>query len=229
MATFFAVLIFACVHFFSERTKGLNALTHGRFLSFGGGVSIAYVFIDLLPKIGKSELIVQASLAGFFPFFERHVYILALAGFLTFFAVDRTEHQKQGFIFSLGSYGFFNFLVGYAVADKNDPEVQPLILFTIAMALHYFINDHALSAKHSRDYQKWGRYVLVLCLFLGWGLGQGVVLPPTAVALVSAFIGGGVIMNVIRHELPQENPHSLLAFLLSAAGYTLLLLTLGAR
>lgn len=229
MTTFLAVLLFASVHLFAQKAQELGARSHGRFLSFGGGISIAYVFIDLLPKIGKSELVVQASLAGFFPFFERHVYVLALAGFLTFFAVDRTEHQKEGFFFSLFSYALFNFLVGYAVADKNDPEVQPLVLFTIAMALHYFINDHALSSKHPRAYENWGRYVLVLCLFLGWLLGQWVILPPTAVALVSAFIGGGVIMNVIRHELPHENPHSLPAFLLSAAGYTLLLLTLGGR
>ena len=101
MATFLAVLIFSCVHLFAHKAKLLGKLGHACLLSIGGGISIAYVFIDLLPKIGKSELIVQASLQGIFPFFERHVYILALAGFLTFFVVDRTQHSKKGFWFSL--------------------------------------------------------------------------------------------------------------------------------
>lgn len=146
MPTFLAVLILSLVHLFALKP-------HGRLLSIGGGVSVAYVFIDLLPKLGK---------------------------------------------------------------------VQPLVLFTFAMALHYFINDFTLSKTH-----KHGRYVLIACLFLGWLVGQWIVLPPTAVALVSAFIGGGVIMNVIRHELPAENPHSLPAFLIAALAYTALLLRVG--
>lgn len=227
MTTFFAILIFAAVHLWASRAQALGFIRHGRLLSLGGGVSIAYVFIDLLPKLGKNELIVQASLKGLFPYFERHVYVLALAGFLTFFVVDRTEKSKRGFAFSLFSYALFNFLVGYAVADKNDPEVQPLILFTVAMALHYFINDHSLTQRHRQDYSRWGRYLLIACLFCGWLLGQGYDLSPTAVALVSAFIGGGVIMNVIRHELPHDNPHSLGTLLLAAAAYTALLLAIG--
>ena len=64
-------------------------------------------------------------------------------------------------------------------------------------------------------------------MFLGWLIGQWVILSATAVALVSAFIGGGVIMNVTRHELPKDNPNSLGAFLMSAAIYTGILLGIG--
>ena len=225
-----SVVIFQLVHLFASKTEVLNARRRGRFLSMGGGIAIAYVFIDLLPKLAKSELFIQSSLSGFFPFFERHVYVMALLGFLLFFTVDKSRthfSEKGAFWLSLASYAFFNFLVGYAVVDKDDPEVQPLVLFTFAMALHYFVNDYSLQRDHGALYEQKGRWLLVVSLFLGWLLGLFITLEQTAVALVSAFIGGGVIMNVIRHELPETNPKSLGAFLLSALLYTALLLSIG--
>lgn len=223
----FSVIVFTFVHLFAEKVRTLGILSQGRFLSIGGGVAIAYVFVDLLPKLGRSSDLVQRLLFGFFPYFERHVFVLALLGFLLFFLIDRSSSQmlkEKKFELSLCSYALFNFLVGYAVVDKDDPEVQPLVLFTIAMALHYFTNDYSLCEAHGEAYRKNGRWVLIASLFLGWFAGLTIQLSELAVALISAFIGGGVIMNVMRHELPEENPNSVGAFLLSATIYTAVLL-----
>jgi hypothetical protein len=227
MNSFLAILLFSWVHLCADKARGWGKKWHGRFLSFGSGVAIAYVFIDLLSKLGVSQTQVSKALDGVFPFFERHVYTLALLGFLTFFVVDRSSRSEKGYALSLASYSLFNFLVGYAVADKDDPEVQPLILFTIAMALHYFTNDYAINADHAASYRNRGRWILISALFLGWLSAQFIVLSPTAVALVGAFVGGGVIMNVTRHELPKENPNDLPTFLLAAVLYAAILLGIG--
>jgi hypothetical protein len=225
---FISVLVFTLVHLNAERIKSLSFISQSRFLSAGGGVAIAYVFIDLLPKLAKSDLLVRHALSGVFPYFERHVYILALIGFLLFFTVDRSAiFSKRGYWLSIGSYALFNFLVGYAVVNKDNPEVRPLVLFTFAIALHYFTNDYSLSKEHGQEYQKYGRWLIVVALFLGWFTGLWITLSPTAIALVSAFIGGGVIMNVTRHELPKDNPNSLGSFLLFALVYTIILLGIG--
>lgn len=227
---FISVTVFALVHLFAQRIFKMRAVSHGRLLSAGGGVAIAYVFVDLLPKLSKSDVVVSKALSDIFPYFERHVYVMALAGFLLFFIVSRSHTflKDQGrFWLSLSSYTLFNFLVGYAVVDKNDPEVQPLILFTFALALHYFVNDYTLTKEHGKEYSDCGRWLLIVSLYLGWFTGVWIKLPEAAVALVSAFIGGGVIMNVTRYELPQTNPHSLGAFLIAAFAYTALLLAIG--
>lgn len=228
---FLAVCIFAAVHLWAQKITRMDGISHSRFLSAGGGVAIAYVFIDLLPKLSKNSSLVQSSLEAVFPYFERHVYVMALAGFLLFFAVDRSQvilKNPHGFFWlSMSSYALFNFLVGYAVVDPENPEVQPLFLFTFAMALHYFMNDFALSEAHGNQYRHFGKWLLIACLFLGWFAGLQMQLSQTAVALVSAFIGGGVIMNVTRHELPSDSPHSLGAFLLSALLYSIILLSIG--
>ena len=227
---FISIVIFALIHLWAKKTRRFDTITHGRFLSAGGGVAIAYVFVDLLPKLSKSDQVVRAVLSGVFPYFERHVYVMSLAGFLLFFVVDQTQtllHKKRSFWLSLTSYAQFNFLVGYAVVDKNDPEVRPLALFTFAMGLHYFVNDYSLRKAHGKAYEQTGKWLLIASLFSGWLTGLWFVLPQAAVALISAFIGGGVIMNVTRHELPKENPHSLGAFILAAIVYMIILLTLG--
>jgi hypothetical protein len=224
------ILIFVLVHLFANRVSEWGKLLHGRFLSIGGGVAIAYVFVDLLPKLGASEMIVKEALEGIFPYFERHVYVLSLIGFLLFFLIDRRKTlfgRSSTFWLSVSSYALFNFFVGYAVVDENDPEVQPLVLFTIAIALHYFTNDYALNKSHGRAYTPKVKWFLIACLFAGWLLGLWIELPPAAVALVGAFIGGGVIMNVMRHELPADNPNSLETFVIAAGAYSIILLTIG--
>jgi len=226
--SFFAVLLFVLVHLFAGKTRNLGASLHSKFLSFCGGVAIAYVFIDFLPKLSESDLLIKQ--AGFFPFVEKHAYITALAGFLLFFSVDKASNivsERRYFWLSLCSYALFNFLVGYDVADKDNPDVRPLALFCFAMALHYFTNDYSLSENHGKEYTKTGRWILIVSLLIGWCVGIWAELSQTAVALVSAFIGGGVIMNVTRHELPKDNPNSLSAFIYSAVLYTVVLLLIG--
>lgn len=230
LLSFISILIFSAVHLFAKNSARLNTALHGRFLSICGGVAIAYVFIDILPKLAINDLVIRRLLAGVFPYIERHIYVMALLGFLFFFVVNRSHTfltKKRNFYLSLSSYALFNFLVAYAVADQNNPEVKPLALFTFALALHYFTNDYTLSKEHGQKYGIKEKWLLILSLFAGWIVGVFFVLPEAAVAVVSAFIGGGVILNVTRHELPKDNPHSLGAFLIASILYTIILLTIG--
>lgn len=229
--SFVAVMLFAFVHLFAQHAQRFNYDFRRRFLSIGSGIAIAYVFIDIMPKISKFERIVNSAIKPLFPYFERHVYVMALCGFLLFFIVDRSKNlldNKPAFLYlTIGSYALFNLFIGYAVADADNPEVRPLVLFTIAIGLHYFANDYSLSETLGSAYDHAAKWILVSFLIFGWLLGFVFELHPAAVGLISAFIGGGVIMNVTRHELPEMRPHSLSAFLLAAAGYTVILLMIG--
>lgn len=225
--SFTSILIFALIHLFASKMHFLENTFHRRFLSACSGIAISYVFVDLLPHLCSNDLLVRSK--GFFPYIERHVFLLALIGFLLFFTVERAsfKHKKAALKLSLASYSLLNFLVGYAVADKDDPDIRPLFLFTIAMGLHYFVVDFSQSKKHGKEYDQTSKWILVGSLFLGWLLGEKVTISETAVALISAFIAGGMMMNVIRHELPKENPNHLGAFILSALLYSGILLFIG--
>lgn len=220
-----SITIFTLIHLFGNRWLSSQQAIPNRYIySIGGGVAIAYVFIDLLPKLCSSDALVRMALHPYIPYIEKHVYITALMGFILFYLVDRSQFTLTSAQLSINSYALFNFLIGYAIADPFNPEVRPLVLFTIALGLHLFVNDHSISEKLGDYYQSKQRWILALSLYLGWFVGVVYELPTAAVALVSAFIGGGVIMNVTRHELPAENPNSTPVFILSTLLYALILL-----
>ncbi len=225
-----AVTIFALVHLFASSARRLNTTFHRRFLSVGSGVAIAYVFVDILPKLSLYAPTINEAVWRVFPYFEKHVYVMALLGFLLFFMVDHSSKAATDsaakFYFSLSSYALLNILIGYAVADIDNPEVKPLALFTIAISVHYFVNDYSLTESFYYRYNHLAKWVLVFCLFLGWTVGLFFELPATPVSLISAFIAGGIIMNVTRHELPERHDTSMPSFLIAALGYTMVLLLL---
>jgi hypothetical protein len=64
-----SIIVFSFVHMWAEKVRTLGILSQRWFLSLGGGVAIAYVFVDLLPKLGKNNILVERVLAGFFPYF----------------------------------------------------------------------------------------------------------------------------------------------------------------
>jgi hypothetical protein len=225
-----AILLFALVHLFANKARYLGDTLQRRLLSLGSGVAIAYVFIDLLPKIGKNEPLITETIHKFFPFFERHAYVMALLGFLLFYVVDRSNKllgRHAYFYLSLSSYALFNMLIGYAVVDVDNPEVKPLFLFTLAIGLHYFANDYSLTMNFGKQYNHFAKWVLIVSLLVGWVIGFCTEISASAVALISAFIGGGVIMNIMRHELPSERKNSLTTFLTAAGFYTAILLMIG--
>lgn len=226
---FLAIGIFALIHLWAEKIQLMTIASQGKFLSFGGGIAIAYVFIDLLPKLGKSNAQVEKTLLDVVPFVEKHVFIMALTGFLLFYIIERTPSiaEKQWTVWlPILSFVLFNFFVGYAVVDKDNPEIKPLFLFTFAFALHYFTNDYSLSTNYASAYENVGRWLLVAALFIGGVIGVIFELSPTAVALLNAFIGGGVIMNVTRHELSEARPNDIRTFLSAALFYTVILLSI---
>jgi hypothetical protein len=156
---------------------------------------------------------------------------LALCGFLLFFIADRSKSfvwENAAHWLSLGSYSLLNFFIGYAIAFKDDPTIQPLALFTFAMALHYFTNDYTLIKEDAIAFKDYGKWILIGSLVTGWIAGNLFIISDAAIALINAFIAGGVIMNVTRHELPAENPNSTLSFLLGSFFYTVVLLAIGA-
>lgn len=110
-----AVIVFALIHLFANRARRLSF--HQNFLSIGSGIAIAYVFIDILPKLSKHEPVINKAIWHFFPYFEKHVYVMALLGFLLFFVVDHsnksTPDSTAKFYFALSAYALLNILVGY--------------------------------------------------------------------------------------------------------------------
>ena len=121
----------------------------------------------------------------------------------------------------------YNALIGYLFFHRLAAGLEDRLLFFVTMALHFVVvNDHGLREHHKDAYLRKGRWVLAAAVVLGWVVGLLTEIPEVAIAVLTAFLAGGVIMNVLKEELPEERESRFWAFALGAAFYTVILLAL---
>ncbi len=243
MTSLFAIIALAAVHLGAGTTASLRRKWRSRALSAAAGISVCYVFLELLPDLTARQAMIDTG--GFLRGLEHHVYILAMVGLTVFFAVEtvsrKSRHRNRhsgtseftgtgAFWFSTVSFVILNASIGYAIASPGDEAVEPLWLFALVMGLHFLANDCSLVEHHGRRYERTGRWLLVGGLVAGWliGIVPQFEIQPQALALVLAFIAGGTILNILRNELPDtDRTADVAAFALGALAYGVLLLGLG--
>jgi hypothetical protein len=237
LALIFALCL-ALIHLGTSRFSLAGAVPRSRWLSLAGGTSVAYVFVRILPELKKSQqVVVRADLP--LGFLEHHVYIVALLGFTTFYGLERLavasrrRSQAAGgadattpmvFWVHILAFACFNALVGYLLLHREQPGLDSLIFFSIAMGAHFLVNDYGLRRHHKEAYTRIGCWLLAGSVLLGWGIGLLTPIHELLLAVLFAFLAGGVILNVIKEELPEEQERLFWAFTLGAALYTVLLL-----
>jgi hypothetical protein len=233
-----ALAAFALVHLFSVKLRFLDGMPRSVWLSVAGGVSVAYVFVHVLPELDAGQAVIGDALGESLPYLEHHVYLIALAGLAIFYGLDRlalasrkrrpdpaTGTSPLVFWIHIGSFALYNGLIGYLLLHREQPTLLGLVLYAIAMGLHFVVTDHGLREHHRQAYLDTGRYLLVLAVAVGFALGVFVEVSAAGLAALFAFLAGGVILNVLKEELPQERESRYWAFAAGVAGYAALLLT----
>lgn len=227
----------AIVHLYSGKLRFLDAIPRSRWLSMASGVSVAYVFVHLLPDLSKRQDAIAQT--GVLAFIEHHVYLIALLGLAVFYGLERIvresrQRQEQSgkqdkaelgiFWLHITSFALYNGLIGYLLLHREEPGIQSLFLFFIAMALHFVVNDYGLRQDHKHIYHNIGRWILAAAIIVGWAIGYGSEISEAAIAVLFALLAGGIILNVLKEELPEERKSRFWAFALGAGAYATLLL-----
>lgn len=228
----------ACTHILSGKLTFLDTIPRSRWLSAAGGVSVAYVFIHLLPELSERQQAFEHT-RGIVTFLEDHVYLVALTGLSVFYGLERAalrsrrSNRQAGkqdatsagvFWIHIFSFTFYNALIGYLLVHRQEPGFFGALLFAIAMSLHFVVNDHGLRENHKRDYDRVGRWILAVAVVIGFLIGRATEIDELALSVLFAFLAGGVILNVLKEELPEERESNFWAFLLGTIVYTVLLL-----
>lgn len=231
---------FVLVHVFVGRIRFIGGTPRSRWLSAAGGVSVAYVFLHLLPEVSEGQKTLAESFSPV-GFAERHVYLIAMLGLVLFYGLERlastsSDPDADGrretgtspgvFALHIGSFGAYNALVGYLLLHREGGGWRSLALFALAMALHFVVNDYGLREHHKRRYDAVGRWVISLAVVAGFVLGLVTTVHEAMIAVLIAFLAGGVVLNVIKEELPRERESRFSAFLAGAVAYSALLLAL---
>lgn len=229
----------ALVHILAGKLRFLDTIPRSRWLSMASGISVAYVFVHIFPELSEGQTTLEQVNNPLVGLIEHHVYLMALLGFAIFYGlerlakVSRQQNRKEGegdatssgvFWIHITSFALYNALIGYLLLHREEIGFLSLLFFFVAMALHFVVNDYGLYEHHKSSYKHIGRWILAAAILVGWGIGQATELPEAAIAVLFAFLAGGVILNVLKEELPEERKSRFWAFALGAAVYAALLL-----
>lgn len=237
--SFLCALGFSLIHFFSKYMKFAGKTPRSRFLSFAAGVAVSYVFVHLLPELKEYQDIVADNLQNSkFNFLENHIYIIAMLGLVTFYCLERlvkttNRHPDMAnadnpasviFWLHVGSFFVYNAIIGYLLVRKPFSLPFGLLFYFLALGVHFITNDWSMRRDHKEAYDKYGRILLSLSTLVGWSIGMFTEISALGISIMQAFIAGGMILNIMKEELPAEQESSITSFLAGIIGYTVLLL-----
>jgi hypothetical protein len=117
----------ALLHLFASTLKGPSWLPQRHWISLAGGISIAYIFLDVFPELAHAQEKIE-HVGGWVEYLERHVYILALLGLALFCGLDKwalrsrahnqtmseADHTTIGvFWIHIAAFAIHNGILGY--------------------------------------------------------------------------------------------------------------------
>ncbi len=239
--TLTAAVIFAAIFFFGKWLALPQKNHHRRLMSFASGVTVAYVFVHLIPDLHIASRAYTSAMGNVHtPATIYYVYLAAMIGFMVFYGLEHIvissrskpepvnsspqEKVTTVFLLHIGGFALYTWLVTYLLVNNIDEKTVPILLYSFAMGLHLFSIDHALRREHGSTYAGMGKNILAAAALLGWVVGMLVKLPIFTVVSLLGFISGAVIMNSMIMELPSEKEGKFFPFLFGGIFYAFLLL-----
>jgi hypothetical protein len=228
-ASLVVAALLSAVHLLAPEIRPAGRLSGRKWLSFAGGVSAGYVFLHILPDLAQR----QATHPGFG--FEllagREVFLIALCGLVGFYSLEtvarrsapdearpstgRTVHA--GLWIHAIVFALYSAVVGYLLTQTMNRDVLPMLAFAIAFGLHFFVNDQSLRRHHGDFHDSKIRWLLAGAVPLGWSAGMLLPVSDNLVTVVYAVLAGGMMLNILKEELPEERQGDVIAFVSGAA------------
>lgn len=211
-------LLLSFVHLGAGQIDALHAIPRPRLLSFASGVAIALVFVELLPEFAFAQTVASQATAGAAGVIEARPFLAALLAVVMFLGLERillrarrparalADGSAAGGIYwvHIAVFAFYNALIGFVIVHRLAPGESHRVPLGIALALHVLVNDVGLRWHYKRHYGGTGRWILVASPLLGWGAAQGTTLSSSAVGVLLGFLAGGILLNTVKEELPED-------------------------
>lgn len=222
--SFSVVAILALVHLTVADWSVLRGRHAQVWFSVSAGTALAYVFAYLLPKMAAIQTELSGSSGPTQSFLRNHVYLFALCGLLTYFALLSTLEERGSpgtggrriaYAIALQTigYSFYSLQLGYLATDFAQPGMASYVLTALVLGLHLMGIDSHLHRMHPVAYRRIMRYAYTAALFAGWGGGMLTDAIEPTVMYSSTFVAGGIIITAIREELPgRGHPRPVMFF-----------------
>ena len=220
------VVIFLLIQLFADKLISSEKIGRFSWLSFSGGVAVAFIFVYILPYLhDEQSKYGESSFRGLT--FESEFYLLSLIGLIIYFVIHnfavRAYHstsrgEGQFFWIQIAFFALYNSMVAYTVFG-SDVEGLQTVFYGVAIGLHFMAISHDLHREDAGRYKR-GRYYLAGGILFGWIFAIVFTLPEIVLAITFAVIAGAMIFNVLKKEMPTEESAHLPTFLWAAFIYT---------
>lgn len=191
-----------------------------KIASVGGGMAIAAVFVFLMPDVLSKIKIVSANTDIAFLKHEHHlmflVFVTFLAAFCTMYALekialDRTKIKAKpdSFVFYLHMAILCAMLIALV---SSFPALAASSAYAIGIVcalavFEIFLEEIALLKHFEALYSYVGRYLMMIAIVAGWGIGVKFFNQETTIftLLTQAFVIGMILTAVIKNEFDAIN------------------------
>lgn len=230
------VLIFCGAYASAAGIGHISFRFRRRWLAASAGVSLAYVFLDIVPELAeRSHVIEEAAIHAINP--VKRIYAITLLGMLTFVALAHLGRLKHGeheeaqgrpvadwyFLVHVGGFALYNVLIGVLTVSRARHSVPSLCVYVFAIALHTVMIDGLLTEIHGSSYARWGRKALGVAVLLGWVIGVTDTMSELTFSRWFAFLAGGIVITSANEEFPQGDQSRFWYFIAGAVLFATLL------
>jgi hypothetical protein len=208
---------------------------HRRWISAAAGVSVAYIFVDVLPELATHNANLEKAGGIGALYAEQRIYVLALLAFVVMYGMQhivltaregRAEGEQASdpiYVLHLGGYLAYGALIGYLLIERAEQGGAAFGVYVLAMGVHFVIVNHALAEEHHERYTRAGHWWLAAGVLVGWLVGWRVPVDEVTFARLFALLAGGVVITSLRAELPDERSGRFWPFCAGAVLFALLL------
>ena len=196
-------LILGATHVIAPRVFGFrNAQTN----AFGGGLSVAYVFLHLVPSLDSSDDVVGP-----------RVYFVALLGFVVFYGLDvlfqppKDTHPTKYHAY-LWAFFLYDGLLVFTLALALPPTPILTLVFALSLALDVLDTDLDLQAEYGARFVKSGRWVLLAGVAVGYALSVVRRPDPLVIDILTAALAGFMMFHTFKGQFPAVRNKKFPAF-----------------
>jgi zinc transporter ZupT len=195
-------VVLAMVHLASERLQPRHGKMRWRIISFAAGISIAYLFLHLLPETYKAA-----------DHIEGWVFVFLLAGFTIFHLIEKYVYrhaERERLVWDLKeihsvSFFVYHFVVGVALTGKFEEGMVEGLLFLVPVAFHAGLSTASLSGIHGEMRERTlVRVLLSISTLLGVVFAALIRIPHALELSLVSFVAGVLLYIIVREFLPQE-------------------------
>lgn len=220
------LLLIASTHLFVQRLTSIKRF-EGMLLDGSAGIAVAYAFVDVFPHLAKAQAKLPAFfVTGSYAYLAHHAYLVALLGFVVYLGVrtsldesrdPRIDPAREPISAQLatmvGFMLFYNFIVGYMLAEQPTHRYEPALVFALAMTAHFIGMNHEHRSNHPVLYDLKFRYVYIAALVAGYVTGVFLEMSDATFGLWFAFLAGGIVSTGLATELPRiQSTRSFMTF-----------------